>query len=75
METSLDEFEDAHTHIITALNECKTTNAGVVIVVLGRLLAELACKAGMPKDVLLNGIEQSYDMALTDEKAEAGEPH
>jgi len=75
MEASLEEFEDAQTHIITALNMCETTNAGVVIVVMGRIMAELACQANMSKDVLLNGIGQAYDMALAEAKADAGEPH
>lgn len=75
MEHSLDEFVDAHKHIVTALNMCETNNSAVVIVVLGRILAELACKAGMDKAVLINGIEQSYDMILAEEQEDAGEPH
>jgi len=75
MESTLDEFVDAHKHIVTALNMCETNNSAVVIVVLGRILAELACKAGMDKDVLIHGIEQSYDMTLAEEQEDAGEPH
>lgn len=75
METTLEEFEDAHKHIVAALQACETNNSAVVIVVMGRILAELACKSGMPKDILISGLDQSYDMALEDEKDEAGEPH
>lgn len=70
-----DELEDAHKHILAALHECKTKEASVVIIVLSRILAELSCKAGMPRKVLLEGISETYDMVLSDERKEAGEPH
>lgn len=75
MEIKIDDFTDAHRHIVTALNQCKTNDAAVVIIVLGRVLAELSCRAGMPKETLLNGLSETYDMTILDEQAEAGEPH
>jgi hypothetical protein len=72
---NMDELTDAHKHIVKALYECKTNDSAVVIIVLGRILAELACRASMPKDLFMSGLSDTYDMTLAEEQREAGEPH
>jgi uncharacterized membrane-anchored protein len=74
-ELNIAEFEDAHKHIVASLHQCKTNDSAVIIIVLGRILAELASRAAMPKDLFMAGLSDTYDMALAEEKEEAGEPH
>ena len=74
-ELNLADFEDAHKKIVASLYECNTNDSAVVIIVLGRILAELACRASMPKDLFMAGLAETYDMTLLEEQADAGEPH
>ena len=74
-ELNLADFEDAHKKIVASLYECNTNDSAVVIIVLGRILAELACRASMPKELFMSGLSETYDMTLLEEQADAGEPH
>ena len=74
-ELNLEHFEDAHKRIVAALYECQTTDSAIVIIVMGRILAELASRAAMPKELFMAGLSDTYDMALAEEQDEAGEPH
>ena len=74
-ELNLAHFEDAHKKIVASLYECQTNDSAVIIIVLGRILAELASRAAMPKELFMAGLSETYDMAMLEEQTEAGEPH
>jgi hypothetical protein len=75
MQAPLAEYENAHKHIIAALQTCDTNRIPVLIVVMSQIMAELACQMSMSKETLLAGVSSSYDLSLEEEKADAGEPH
>lgn len=72
---NLADFEDAHKKILASLYECNTNDSAVIIIVMGRIIAELASRAAMPKELFMAGLSDTYDMAMREEQDEAGEPH
>lgn len=69
------EFEEMHKKVLTALNESESTDTVVAVIVLGRIMCELAVMAKISKEDILNGIDGTYDVTEEELRGESQEVH
>ena len=69
------EFEEMHKKVLTALNESESTDTVVAVIVLGRVMCELAVMAKISKEDILNGIDGTYDVTEEELRGESQEVH
>jgi len=69
------EFEEMHKKVLTALNESESTDTVVAVIVLGRIMCELAVMAKISKEDILNGIDGTYDVTEEELSGESQEVH
>jgi hypothetical protein len=69
------EFEEMHKKVLTALNESESTDTVVAVIVLGRIMCELAVMAKISKEDILNGIDGTYDVTEEELSGDSQEVH
>ena len=69
------EFEEMHKKVLTALNESESTDTVVAVIVLGRIMCELAVMAKISKEDILNGIDGTYDVTEEELSGDSQELH
>ena len=69
------EFEEMHKKVLTALNESESTDTVVAVIVLGRIMCELAVMAKISKEDILNGINGTYDITEEELSGDSQEVH
>ena len=69
------EFEEMHKKVLTALNESESTDTVVAVIVLGRIMCELAVMAKISKEDILNGIDGTYDITEEELSGDSQEVH
>ena len=75
MQDITQEFEEMHKKVLTALNESESTDTVVAVIVLGRVMCELAVMAKISKEDILNGIDGTYDVTEEELRGESQEVH
>ena len=75
MQDITQEFEEMHKKVLTALNESESTDTVVAVIVLGRIMCELAVMAKISKEDILNGIDGTYDVTEEELSGDSQEVH